>query len=108
MTHDETIGRRDLLRRALVVLAAAPVMMPILASCGGGNGGELNCAGGALTAAQQATRGALHYAEHGADPARHCSGCQLFTGSATACGTCTVVPGSIDPGGSCDTFAARA
>ena len=105
MSHDDTIGRRDLLRRALVVLAAAPVMMPILASCGGG---ELSCADGSLGPAQLATRGALHYAEHGTDAARHCSGCQLFTGSPTACGTCTVVPGSINPVGSCDAFAARA
>lgn len=104
MSHDETIGRRALLRRALVVIAAAPVMIPILSSCGGG---EPSCSS-ALNAAQLATRGALHYSEHSPDTVRRCSACQLFVGTATACGTCTAIPGSINPAGSCDAFAARA
>ena len=84
MSDDKILGRRDMLRRALVVIAAAPVMGSALASCGGG---ELSCTGGALTSTQLITRNAVHYAEHGPDASRHCSGCQLYTGSATACGT---------------------
>lgn len=105
MSEVKMIGRRDLLRRALVVLAAAPVAAPLLASCGGG---ELSCSGGTLTPAQLAVRSTLHYSEHSADAARRCSGCQLYTGTADACGTCSSIPGSINPGGSCDAFAARA
>jgi hypothetical protein len=105
MSSTKTMGRRDVLRRTLVVIAAAPVMAPLLASCGGG---EPSCSSGGLAPAQLATRSTLHYVEHGTDPARRCSGCQLFAGSADACGTCTVIPGSINPRGSCDAFAARA
>lgn len=100
-SHDGTkMGRREVLRHALVVLAAAPV----LGACGSG---ELHCTDGSLTPAQLAIRSTLHYTETAADPARRCQGCILYAGSPTACGTCTAVPGSIHPGGSCDSFVAR-
>lgn len=105
MSGSMNIGRREVLRRALVVIAAAPLAGASLAACGSG---ELSCSGGGLTPAQLALRGGLHYTEHGSDASRHCSGCQLYTGNATACGTCSSVPGSINPNGSCDAFAARA
>lgn len=105
MSDDKTLGRREMLRRTLVVIAAAPLMGSALGSCGGG---ALSCSGGALTSAQLITRSAVHYLEHGPDASRHCSGCQLYAGSATACGTCASVPGSINPGGSCDAFVVRA
>ncbi|MFO0682486.1 MAG: hypothetical protein U0234_10565 [Sandaracinus sp.] len=94
------MGRRDVLRRALVVLAASPV----LAACGSG---ELHCTDGSLTPQQLALRSTLHYVEQAADPGRRCQGCILYTGSPTACGTCSAVPGAIHPGGSCDSFVAR-
>lgn len=105
MSESNNLGRRDLLRRALVVLAAAPVLGPALASCGSG---ELTCSTGGLSAAQLVVRSSLHYTDRGADASRHCSGCQLYTGGAEACGTCASVPGSIHPRGTCDAFAARA
>jgi hypothetical protein len=97
------IGRRDVLKRALVVLAAAPMLGSALEACGGG---EPSCAGG-VSSAQLTIRGTLHYRERGSDPSRACSGCQLYTGNATTCGTCISVPGSINPGGTCDAFSAR-
>lgn len=104
MSESRNFGRRDMLRRALVVLAAAPVMGSALASCGGG---EVSCSSGGLTPPQLAIRSGLHYAEHGPAATRHCSGCQLYTGAANACGTCSSVPGSINPTGTCDAFIAR-
>lgn len=104
MDHDDArrIGRRDMLRRSLVVLAAAPAVAAI--GCGGG---ELTCDTGSLAADQTAMRQALHYTDHGPDAARHCSSCALYTGSATACGTCTVIAGAVHPQGTCDSFVAR-
>lgn len=103
MSESKTLGRRTMLRRALVVIAAAPVMGNLISSCGGG---EVSCSGGGLAPAQLATRSAVHYTEHGSQT-RQCSLCQLYTGTPEACGTCSVVPGSINPHGSCDAFVAR-
>lgn len=103
---EKSFGRRTMLRRALVVLAASPVLGASLSACG--SGGGLSCSTDGLGPAQLAVRGGLHYVEHGTDAARQCSGCQLYTGNATACGTCASVPGSINPQGTCDAFAARA
>lgn len=105
MSESKNMGRRDLLRRALVVLVAAPVMGPALASCGGG---APSCSGGGLTPPQLAVRSGVHYLEHGPVATRQCAGCQLYTGTPTACGTCSSVPGSINPQGTCDAFIARA
>lgn len=104
MDHEDArrLGRRAMMRRSLVVLAAAPALGAI--GCGGGG---LECEPGSLTPAQQTMRTSLHYVDHGTDAARHCIRCQLYTGGETACGTCTVVAGAIHPQGTCDSFVAR-
>ena len=101
---DKILGRRTLLRRALVVIAASPVLGAALTSCGGGP----SCTTDGLGPPQLAIRSGRHSVQVAADPARRCAGCQLFTGTPDACGTCSSVPGSIDPNGSCDAFIARA
>lgn len=106
MVEREKLGRRSMLRHTLVVLAASPIVGASLAACG--SSGGPSCSSSGLTPPQLALRSSLHYSDHAADPARKCSGCQLYTGTPTACGTCASVPGSIDPNGSCDAFAARA
>jgi hypothetical protein len=102
MSDSKTWSRREVLRRTLVVLAAAPVMGTALSGCGG----DVSCAG-TMTPPMLATRSAVHYIEHGPVAARHCSGCQLYTGTPTACGTCASVPGSINPHATCDAFVTR-
>jgi|SRR5689334_19194752 hypothetical protein len=48
------------------------------------------------------------YVEQSPDPAKHCSGCAQFTaGAKDSCGTCKVVKGPINPGGSCKLFVAK-
>lgn len=48
------------------------------------------------------------YVEQSPDPAKHCSGCVQFTsGGEKSCGTCKVVKGPINPGGSCKLFVAK-
>ncbi|UJR84155.1 hypothetical protein [Sandaracinus amylolyticus] len=102
MDHDDArrLGRREMMRRSLVVLAAAPAVTAI--GCGGG---ALECTPG--PAGDQAMRTALHYVDHGPDASRHCVRCQLYTGGESACGTCSVVAGGIHPQGTCDSFVAR-
>jgi len=104
MDHDDArrLGRREMMRRSLVVLAAAPAVAAI--GCGGG---ALTCEPGSLSQEQTAMRQALHYVDTAADPARHCSACALYTGNEAACGTCSVVGGAIHPQGTCDSFVAR-
>lgn len=94
------VSRRTFGRTSLLVLAGAP----FAAACGGG---ELTCPPGSLSADQRSARSALQYEDVSSDPARHCSACALYTGNDTSCGTCSVVPGSIHPHGSCLSFAAR-
>ena len=48
------------------------------------------------------------YVEQSPDPAKRCSGCMHFTSAGDkACGSCKVVKGPINPGGTCKLFAAK-
>jgi hypothetical protein len=104
MDHDDRgrIGRREMVRRSLLVLAAVPAATAL--GCGGGG---LTCDPGTLSAEQSAMRRSLHYSDHAQTASRACSGCALYTGSESACGTCSVVSGAIHPAGTCDSFVAR-
>jgi hypothetical protein len=93
-------GRRTFLKRSLVVLAA----MPIASACGSSGS---PCAATSLTDQQRSVRTTLHYADVALNGARQCQGCSLFTADAHSCGTCTVIGGSVDPHGTCDSFVAR-
>ena len=94
------VSRRAFGRTSLLVLAGAP----FVAACGGG---ELTCPPGSLSADQRSARSALQYEDVSADATRRCLACALYTGNETSCGTCTVVPGSIHPHGTCLSFAPR-
>ncbi len=100
--NESKLSRRVVLKRSLTVLAALPVAS--LLACGGET--EVHCGG--PNAEQQAARAALQYAEHGPDETRRCHLCQLFTGTATACGSCQLLQGEINPQGSCTSFIRRA
>lgn len=104
MQRDDShrVGRRAIIRTGLTVLASVPFAGAL--GCGGG---ELACPPGSLTDAERTMRTTLHYVDHGTDPARHCSRCALYTGSADACGGCSIIGGAIHPQGTCDSFAAR-
>lgn len=102
--HDK-IGRRVLLQRSLIVLAAAPVF----GACGSSGPDCSSTAGLDPTAlANRTTQG---YMEHSNRSASHCSSCRFFTfgagsGGAPACGTCTLIAGPINPDGYCNLFSA--
>ena len=99
------ISRRDALKRSLTVLAAMPVAV---AACKK-ESEALTCTNtSGLSQADLATRTTFSYQDHGPDPNRVCSRCQLFQAAApNACGGCTLVKGPVNPGGTCTAFVAR-
>lgn len=102
------ISRRSMLKRSLVVVGAAVVSGSALAACGGEEAAGLDCSGTqGLTPPQVATRTSLGYVEATAQADKRCDNCSLYTaGAADACGTCTVVQGTINPAGYCNSWVA--
>lgn len=99
--HDK-LGRREILKRGLIVLAAAPV----LGACGGGGGLDCSSTAG-LDPAALANRTTQQYVEQSLRASSHCSVCRFFTaGAANACGSCTLIAGPINPNGYCNLFSA--
>ncbi len=113
--RETELTRRTFIQRTAAVGAVTVGTGYLLAGCGnsgtegGSTGGDgqtaaLDCSDtSALTPEQVQTRTSLVYVEKSELPDKMCSNCQQFTAgaSADACGTCTVVPGSINPGGHC-------
>lgn len=107
MDDGSKITRRDMLGRSLLLGAVATVGTNLfLSACGGSTAAPLDCSGTAgLSADDIATRTANQYVEASADPAKLCSACNFYAaGAANACGTCTVVKGTINPAGTCRLF----
>jgi high potential iron-sulfur protein len=51
----------------------------------------------------------LQYVEVSTIPGKNCANCQQFVpGAPDGCGTCKIVKGSINPGGNCKSFLAKA
>tara|TARA_B100001750_G_scaffold244494_1_gene261963 strand:+ start:335 stop:676 length:342 start_codon:yes stop_codon:yes gene_type:complete len=106
------ISRRELLRRS-ATFGAAGIGLVVLggsSGCGGEEEGP-NCNDtSGLTPQQQSTRSSLGYvaqSPHGAQ--KNCANCNFYTaGGANQCGSCTLVPGKIDPNAYCNSWAAKA
>lgn len=99
--HDTKLGRRELLKRSLIVLAAAPVAV----ACGS-SGPDCSSTAG-LDPAALANRTAQQYVDQSTRASSHCSSCRFFTaGAAGACGSCTLIAGPINPNGYCNLFSA--
>ena len=96
---NEKLGRREVLKRSLLVLAAAPV----LGACGS-SGPDCSSTAG-LDQAAVTNRTTQQYVEHSVRASSHCSACRFFTaGAAGACGTCQLIAGPINPDGYCNLF----
>jgi hypothetical protein len=114
---DNTVTRRQFIQR-VAILGAAVGVAPILAACGkdaddaakpavGAATGPLDCSDvSKLTDAEKKTRTDLQYVEASVKPDQNCTNCQQHTAGADAntCGTCTLVPGPINPNGWCSTW----
>lgn len=98
-------SRREMLERTVVLTVAAGLPLGLLA-CGGG---ELRCNDeSSLSTADRDARRASGYTERASDATRACTGCNFYTATPNACGSCVVVRGPIHPAGSCNLFVARA
>lgn len=100
-------------RRFLVASAGALGLAPVLAACGGGEGGVVaaNCEGyDQLTAAELQQRAALNYVDNSPVAGQICSNCSFWVAeeSGAACGGCQLFPGPVAPGGYCTGWAAAA
>ncbi len=105
MSRSALATRRQLLR-GVITLPVLAVIPSALGACGGG-GPRCTDESSLSTADRDARRGA-RYEDRATDATRACSGCSFFTSAgAEACGSCSVVRGPINPGGTCTLFAAR-
>lgn len=101
-------------RRFLATTAGAFALSPVLAACGGGDGGGVvaaNCEGyGALTATELQQRAALNYVDVTPIPTEMCSNCQFYVAaeSGAACGGCQLFAGPVAPNGYCTGWVAAA
>lgn len=116
---ETNLSRRSFIQR-LAVVGAASVGATYIVACGGdggaageGEGGStaaLDCTDvSALSPEEQATRTALQYVDVSVTEGKDCTNCQQYQAAADAssCGTCLVVPGSINPVGYCSSWAEK-
>jgi hypothetical protein len=110
---DQKMGRREMAKRALLVLGAAAVAPSALAGCGGeqgGGGGGLSCTDtSALSPAELTTRQSQQYVDSSPHADKRCNNCRFYqAGQPNACGTCQVIRGPIHPQGYCNLWVAQA
>jgi len=99
---DDKLSRRDLLQNAAalgglaVFGAAACSKAPAALNCTDTTG---------LAAGDISVRTSLAYSDVSTEAGKSCSNCQQFVAaSPTACGTCKVIKGPINPKGYCKSF----
>ena len=116
----EGTSRRAFLQR-MAALGAVAVGAPVLAACGGGDAGTtdsgagsaagdaasaLNCNdSSAFNDVDASTRSSLGYIEASTTNDQDCTNCTQFVVPENGgCGTCQVVPGTINPSGWCSVW----
>jgi hypothetical protein len=120
----EGTSRRAFLRR-MAALGLMAGVAPQVIACGGGDSGgdagsgagdtgadaggaasDLNCDDPAtLNDVDVSTRTALGYVETSTTDGQHCTNCMQFEpAEGGGCGTCKVVPGTINPNGWCSVW----
>lgn len=108
MKHQKNLTRRHFIQRS--GLATAVIGLAVV-GCGGGGGEDaLTCDDvSGLTPAELAARSSNQYVSdspHGAT--KNCLNCNFGQNlTASSCGTCTVIKGSIDPDGYCNLWVAK-
>jgi len=107
MANDEKLSRRSALKISLSVLPLAAGGVALLNACGSSGVDCTDVSG--LTEPEVATRTNLEYVEaspHGTE--KDCVNCRFYTGNETACGTCTLVKGPVNPRGYCKSWVIKA
>jgi hypothetical protein len=103
---DEKLSRRDLLHTSAALGAFAVFGS---AACSKSPASLVCTDTSGLAPADLTVRTSLAYTDVSLEPGKMCSGCQQFVPSAapSACGTCKVVKGPINPKGYCKSFVAK-
>lgn len=94
-------------REALIGFAAALIAPASLLACGKK---ALVCTDTAgLSADESTARTTLGYVDQSTDPAKPCSGCQLYKAAGEGqCGGCGILKGPINPAGTCKSWVKKA
>ena len=104
---EQTLSRRTVLRRSLV-LPAAGASLWALSACGKSGPKVVACADpNSLTVAENSLRKAGHYVEATAEADKPCSKCGFFSAPEVACGKCEIFQGPVNANGHCDSFALK-
>jgi len=102
---DDKLSRRDVLQNA----ATLSLLTVVVAACGKSEPKALSCSDTtSLSSADAQVRTSLAYVDLSTDPAKTCLVCQQFLpGPPSACGSCKVLKGPINPKGNCKSFLAK-
>jgi hypothetical protein len=101
----DALSRRDLLQRS-----AAGALVVLGAACGKNKAAPLACNDTTGLLPQDLTvRNLMKYVDVSPDPAKVCTNCQQFVPPPApgSCGTCKVLKGTVNPIGSCISFAPK-
>ncbi len=104
-------SRRSFLKLGLKV-SAVGIAAAALQACGSKPAADASaCVDvGSLTSSEQSLRQSMNYAEKAPDATKSCSGCAFFTAGegGASCGSCEIFTGGpANPGGHCDSWAAK-
>jgi hypothetical protein len=93
-------------RRVFLQLASVGAFSAIAAGCQ--KTPSLVCSDPArLSDAESSLRASLHYTEQSSQAAQVCGGCAFFeSAQQDACANCTILNGSVNPKGHCDSWSA--
>lgn len=110
---DNRVSRREFMHHSLLLGGLAAGGAAVLGVACGSSGGAaaLTCTDtSALSEADKGLRTQLQYVDRSPDPTKTCLACRFFTApqSATACGSCSLVKGPINPQGKCSSWVAKA
>lgn len=104
---NETINRREAVRRFFLASAAVAVPGWMTLGCSKGEPSCLVTTGLSAEDLQSRTQ-VVAYAEKSPDPTKECTKCQQYVpGPEGECGTCKVVKGPINPKGTCKSFVVK-
>jgi|HubBroStandDraft_6_1064221.scaffolds.fasta_scaffold2502271_1 hypothetical protein len=104
---EDKMSRRDLLQKSAALSALAVFGV---AACGKKQPTALVCTDTTgLSPADLSVRTALAYVDVSTTPGKTCTTCQQFVPNAapSACGTCKVLKGPINPTGNCKSYLAK-
>jgi hypothetical protein len=107
MQMTRKITRRAVLRHGMHFSLGGTALLG-LGACSGSDEPQVVCnEPGQLSNSDQSMRTSLGYKNESPDPQQVCGGCEYFTASDGACGSCELLPGQVSSGGRCDSWSAK-